>query len=150
MMMMPGQERGERCTRWSGAGQWSEMEEGARERWSTAAGFPVNGERRPRAGVQSGQETTSRPRAHRSSPPLLRADLPSSSFSSSPSSSSSFFLFVAKGETAAAATYSPPATAPLLSGERTQRNNIFVSRSNDIDSIDRLSDEEGSFFQRSI
>lgn len=112
--MMPGQERGEReaGAGWSGSDEGErEVEEGARERWSTAAGFPVNGERRPRANVQSGQETTSRPRAH--VPPLLSSAPPSSgpsflanpSSSPSPSSPSSFSSSrrVAKGETAAAA-----------------------------------------------
>ena len=32
---------------------------------AAAAGFPVNGERRPRANVQSGQETTAKPRVDR-------------------------------------------------------------------------------------
>lgn len=100
------------------------MEEGARERRSTAAGFPVNGERRPRANVQSGQETTSRPRAHRSSPPLpcfpslpLLLRLHPLLLLFPPSSRR-----VAKGETAAAAATHSCYRAFV---ERTQRNNIF-------------------------
>lgn len=135
--MMPGQERGEGevGAGWSGSDEREgerEVEEGARERWSTAAGFPVNGERRPRANVQSGQETTSRPRAH--VPPLLssaplRADLPSSPTLPLLLLLLLLLLFLLPAVWPKVKLLLllllllVPATAPL-SVERTQRNNI--------------------------
>lgn len=77
--------RGEKEERSWRAGE--EEGQGARERSRSAAGFPVNGERRPRANVQSGQETTSRPRVDRALEPFPFS-LPSSAFPRS----SSFFV----------------------------------------------------------